>query len=126
MLLEALLGTFLFAVTAHVLITMSTQSFSNISDRELQRQAWEVMDQQMTLIETIGLDEWMNSQEMIGEIERDKVTYLYRIQVENQEVLQVYLVTVRLEWQHKSKTRHIELSTLMQGRISLLEDLASH
>ena len=126
MLLEALLGTFLFAVTAHVLITMSTQSFSNISDRELQRQAWEVMDQQMTLIETIGLDEWMNSQEMIGEIERDKVTYLYRIQVENQEVLQVYLVTVRLEWQHKSKTRHIELSTLMQGRILLLEDLASH
>lgn len=125
MLLEALLGTFLFAVTAHVLITMSTQSFSNISDRELQRQAWEVMDQQMTLIETIGLDEWMNSQEMMGEIERDKVTYLYRIQVENQEVLQVYLVTVRLEWQHKSKTRHIELSTLMQGRISLLEDLAS-
>lgn len=125
MLLEALLGTFLFAVTAYVLITMSTQSFSNISDRELQRQAWEVMDQQMTMIETIGLDEWMNSQDMMGEVERDKVTYQYRIQVEDQEVLQVYLVTLRLEWEHQSQTRHIELSTLMQGSILLLEDLAS-
>lgn len=125
MLLEALLGTFLFSVTTYVLVTMNTHAFSTIKDLDVNRRAWEVMDRQFTIVESMGLDDVMNQNLLQGEIERDNILYLWNLQIEEQEVLQIYLVRLKLNWELNGRSKSIEASTLMQASMTLLEGVAS-
>jgi len=125
MLLEALLGTFLFSVTTYVLVTMNTHAFSTIQDLDVNRRAWEVMDRQFTIVESMGLDDVMNQNLLQGEIERDNILYQWNLQIEEQEVLQIYLVRLKLNWELNGRSKSIEASTLMQASMTLLEGVAS-
>ncbi len=125
MLLEALLGTFLFSVTTYVLVTMNTHAFSTIKDLDVNRRAWEVMDRQFTIVESMGLDDVMNQNLLQGEIERDNILYQWNLQIEEQEVLQIYLVRLKLNWELNGRSKSIEASTLMQASMTLLEGVAS-
>ncbi len=124
-LLEALVSAMLLAIAAVTLNGISTQCLSQIQRNQKQEIAWQMMDRQMTLIRSMGIDAFINQGIMEGEIElpaevSGNTSYFWRASTEREAIDYLYRLTLVIIWEESGKPRTITADTFMNGSGEIL------
>ena len=101
-------------------LTITAICSKSLSNTRLNRQyetALSLVDRQLSLIDYIGIDEFINLGKFEGEFEEDKYGLLYTwnatVQYENLDDL--YYVTVTVNWNDNNRPYTITVDTMLNG-----------
>ena len=125
MLLEVFFACLIFGLTATVLIKSSTQVFRHLHDNDIAAIAWEVMDQQLVLLESIGIDSILENNQTEGKVARENIEFYWNADTEEQDLSQLHRITLTVSWQQKEKNHFISASTFLNGK-PLTEELTQN
>lgn len=113
--------TLLEALVASVILGGAVVGIGAVSTRclhqaQLNRQydtAWQLLDQQLTVIDYMGLQEFLDKGVTEGDIEHLVPTYRWQVQVESQGIDDLHLVRMTISWQDQTRPYHVSASTLL-------------
>ncbi|MCK5270969.1 MAG: prepilin-type N-terminal cleavage/methylation domain-containing protein [Sedimentisphaerales bacterium] len=123
--------TLIEALVACVVLSAAVVTISGISTRCLNQtrlnmeyeQAWQALDQQLKIIDMMGIEEFIRQGVMEGDIEnegegdnQDQSRYHWDVQTESEEIDNLYLVKLTIRWNSDNKVRSVAAMTLLNGR----------
>jgi len=109
-----LLGSGVVAVCA-----ISTKSFRGVKLNRENELAWDLLDKQLTLIDYMGIDAFIQSGETSGIFESEDgqdPTHYWEVQVAPLEIDNLYSVNIVVGWGQGSRLRQISLTTMFNGQ----------
>ena len=123
--------TLIEALVACVVLSAAVVTISGISTRCLNQtrlnmeyeQAWQALDQQLKIIDMMGIEEFIRQGVMEGDIEnegegdnQDQSRYHWDVQTESEEIDNLYLVKLTIRWNSDNKVRSVAAMTLLNGQ----------
>ena len=119
--------TLLEALVASVILGGAVVGIGAVSTRclrqaQLSREydtAWQLLDQQLTVIDYMGLQEFLDQGVNEGDIEHLVPTYHWQVHVAAQGIDDLHLVRVTISWQDQSRPYHVSASTLLNSPAGL-------
>ena len=120
--------TLLEALVASVILGAAVVTIGAISTRclrqaQLSRQyetAWQLLDRQLTIIDYMGLADFLERGTTSGEIENFGPTYYWRAQVTSRELDDLHLVRMTISWEGPSRPYRVTASTLLNSPTGLI------
>lgn len=128
--------TLVEALVAGVILSGAVMTLAGLSSRCLSRtrfnqeyeQAWQVLDRQLTLIDMMGIDEFVKEGITEGEIpgldRQEQPRYRWQADIQSEPENYLYLVTMRIQWRLDHTWHTISACAMFdgQGSSSLPED----
>ena len=123
--------TLIEALVACVVLSAAVVTISGISTRCLNQtrlnmeyeQAWQALDQQLKIIDMMGIEEFIRQGVTEGDIEdegegdnQDQSRYHWDVQTEREEIDNLYRVKLTIRWNSDNKVRSVSAMTLLNGR----------
>jgi len=121
--------TLVEALVACVVLSAAVVTISGISTRCLNQtrlnmeyeQAWQALDQQLKIIDVMGVEEFILQGVTEGDIEgegdeQDQSRYHWDVQTEREEIDNLYRVRLTVRWNSDNKVRSVSAMTLLNGR----------
>jgi len=121
--------TLIEALVACVVLSAAVVTISGISTRCLNQtrlnmeyeQAWQALDQQLKMIDVMGIEEFIRQGVTEGDIEgegdnQDQSRYHWDVQTEREGIDNLYLVKLTIQWNSDNKVRSVDAMTLLNGR----------
>jgi len=121
--------TLIEALVACVVLSAAVVTISGISTRCLNQtrlnmeyeQAWQALDQQLKMIDVMGIEEFIRQGVTEGDIEgegddQDQSRYHWDVQTESEEIDNLYRVKLTIRWNSDNKVRSVSAMTLLNGR----------
>ena len=110
---------------ATMVLAASLASLQGIVSRCLYRvrvneenaRAWQVLDRQMTVIDAMGIDAYMQEPLKEGEIEEDGMLFNWRVDTSIESIDCMYEVTITIWWGPETKPHVISATTKLDGVI---------
>lgn len=99
-------------------LTVGAISTSSLSGTRLNRQyevAASLIDKQLSLIDYIGIDEFIELGQMEGSFEEIEPGYHWEIFTEYQDIDSLYLVTITVTWVDHKRPYSISVDTMLNG-----------
>ncbi len=121
-LLEALAGGVILALGVATLFGLSARCLSQARINQHQAAAWEILDQQLTLIDVVGIDTFVGQATREGSISRSGTVYHWSVAATEDILDRLYVVEMVVSWQEHNRLRRISASTMMNGRQPLVTD----
>jgi type II secretory pathway pseudopilin PulG len=112
-LIETLIASLILTLAT---ITVCGSMAGYIDDSRKNRnyeQAWELLDQQLTIIEAMGLEFFIEQDRTQGQLETAFMAYQWQIYAEQSQYDNLYRVDAVLAWPADQPQRHISLTTFM-------------
>ena len=117
-LVEMIAASIILSSGVVAICALNTSSFTAVRtnrDREL---AWELLDRQLTIIDCMGLDEFLELRQFSGEIKLENQTstvYQWAAQLEEGINDNLYTITLALSWGAENRRHTIMASTVLNG-----------
>jgi len=99
-------------------LTVGAISTSSLSGTRLNRQyevAASLIDKQLSLIDYIGIDEFIESGQMEGSFEEIEPGYHWEVVTEYQDIDSLYLVTITVTWVDHKRPYSLSVDTMLDG-----------
>jgi hypothetical protein len=115
----ALLSGAVVAISA--ITTRSVQAVNQNLEYEL---AWELLDRQLTVIDKMGISEFVQAGEFSGQLgsEEDggKVHY-WQVSFEQLETDDLYKINITVSWGPEQRPRNISAATILNGNGTIID-----
>ena len=99
-------------------LTVGAISTSSLSGTRLNRQyevAASLIDKQLSLIDYIGIDEFIDIGQMEGSFEEIEPGYHWEVLTEYQDIDSLYLVTITVTWVDHKRPYSLSVDTMLDG-----------
>ena len=112
-------------VVASTILSMGVIAVSAISTRSLSRVrlnrerevAWDLLDRQLTMIEYVGVDNFLRAGTLEGKFSavKNMPEYDWQVQLKEHEITGLIRVYAAVAWGEKTRRRQITAQTVMSG-----------
>ena len=102
---------------------LNTSSFTSVRANRQRENAWAVLDRQLTIIDYMGLDEFMNLRQFTGQIgptEQDSTVYSWSTEFSEGVNDNLYAITLTISWGSENRMQSISVSTALNGTDDML------
>ncbi|MBN2180952.1 MAG: hypothetical protein JW715_03485 [Sedimentisphaerales bacterium] len=72
-------------------------------------------DRQLSLIDYMGIDEFISADQMEGTFENYEPGYTWKVTTEYEDIDSLYLVTVTISWLEHNRVYRVSLDTMLNG-----------
>jgi hypothetical protein len=99
-------------------LTISAISTRAVSGTRLNRQyetAAALIDKQLSLIDYIGIDEFIDIGNMEGDFSEIEPGYHWQVTTEYQDINSLYLVTITVSWANHNRPYSLSVDTMLDG-----------
>lgn len=106
------------AILSGAVLTLGAISTMSVSGTRLNRRyevAASLIDKQLSLIDFIGIDEFIELGQMEGVFEGYEPTYHWKVVTEYQDIDSLYLVTITVSWIDGNRPYSISVDTMLDG-----------
>jgi prepilin-type N-terminal cleavage/methylation domain-containing protein len=106
------------AILSGAVLTVGAISTSSLSGTRLNRQyevATTLIDKQLSLIDYIGIDEFIDIGQMEGDFEEIEPGYHWEVITEYQDIDSLYLVTITVSWINHKRPYSLSVDTMLDG-----------
>ncbi len=106
------------AILSGAVLTVGAISTSSLSGTRLNRQyevATLLIDKQLSLIDYVGIDEFVELGQMEGDFEEIEPGYHWEVVTEYQDIDSLYLVTITVSWINGKRPYSISVDTMLNG-----------
>lgn len=106
------------AILSGAVLTVGAISTSSLSGTRLNRQyevAALLIDKQLSLIDYVGIDEFVELGQMEGDFEEIEPGYHWEVVTEYQDIDSLYLVTITVSWINGKRPYSISVDTMLDG-----------
>ena len=106
------------AILSGAVLTLGAISTMSVSGTRLNRQyeaAASLIDKQLSLIDFIGIDEFIELGQLEGVFEGYEPTYHWEVVTEYQDIDSLYLVTITVSWIDGNHPYSISVDTMLDG-----------
>ena len=117
-LIEMVVAAVLLSSGVVVLSAVSARSLRAVKLNRENESAWEILDRQLTLIDYVGIDEFISAGQMegkFGEEDEGQSVYYWEAEVDELEPDNLYRLDVTVSWGPEKKRRWISASTMLKG-----------
>jgi len=106
------------AILSGAVLTVGAISTSSLSGTRLNRQyevAASLIDKQLSLIDYVGIDEFVELGQMEGDFEEIEPGYHWEVVTEYQDIDSLYLVTITVSWINHKRPYSLSVDTMLDG-----------
>lgn len=114
-LLEALVAGLILGSAVIALCGVSNRCLSRTKINRHYDLAWQVADRQLTFIESMGINQFILDGETEGVIEQFGPEFSWAIDIREEPLDDLYLVTITVNWQEQNRIEQISLATMFNG-----------
>ena len=123
-LIEVVIAALLLSMVVIVVCTLSTRSLTAVKSNREYEFAWELLDNQLTMIDAVGIEDFIDAGQLSGgfgeEEENDKAGHRWQAWITEKEADYLYRVDVTVSWAHGS----VSAATVLNGE-GLLVDVST-
>jgi len=122
-LVEMLVAALLLSGGVVTLCAVSSKSMRNVKYSRQYELAWEVLDRQLTLIDYMGIEEFIKLGQMAGESgddEKSGTVYYWMADVTEGDADNLYKVGITVYWGDKRREGKVSASTVFNGKGTLV------
>jgi prepilin-type N-terminal cleavage/methylation domain-containing protein len=105
-------------ILSGAVLTVGAISTSSLSGTRLNRQyevAASLIDKQLSLIDYVGIDEFVELGQMEGDFEEIEPGYHWEVVTEYQDIDSLYLVTITVSWINHKRPYSLSVDTMLDG-----------
>ena len=105
-------------VLCGAVLAVGAVSTRSLSETRLNRQyevAAALADRQLTMIDYVGVEEFIELGQMEGEIEEFEPGYHWKVVTETQAIDNLYLVNITVSWVERKRPCSISVDTMLNG-----------
>jgi prepilin-type N-terminal cleavage/methylation domain-containing protein len=120
-LIEVVIAAVLLSMVVIVVCTLSTRSLTAVKNNREYEFAWELLDNQLTLIDSVGIEDFIEAGQLsgsFGEEENNETGHHWQVWITEKEADNLYRVDVTVSWAHGS----VSAATVLNGK-GLLADV---
>jgi prepilin-type N-terminal cleavage/methylation domain-containing protein len=106
------------AILSGAVLTLGAISTMSLSGTRLNRQyemALSLIDKQLSLIDYVGIDEFVELGQMEGVFEEIEPEYYWEVATEYQDIDSLYLVTITVSWVDGNRPYSLSVDTMLDG-----------
>jgi prepilin-type N-terminal cleavage/methylation domain-containing protein len=106
------------AILSGAVLTLGAISTMSLSGTRLNRQyemALSLIDKQLSLIDYVGIDEFVELGQMEGVFEEIEPEYHWEVATEYQDIDSLYLVTITVSWVDGNRPYSLSVDTMLDG-----------
>lgn len=115
-LLETILASIILCAAVLALGAISSRSLRAMQLAEHKKVATALADRQMTVIDYIGIDEFIELGQMEGTVERVSPEYRWQVTTESTEIDDLRKVNVTVSWAERSHLYSVSLDTVLNTK----------
>ncbi|AQT68176.1 Tfp pilus assembly protein PilV [Anaerohalosphaera lusitana] len=129
-LVETVAASVLLSLAVVTLSTISTRSVLNVKNNREYEQAWEILNRQLTYIDYMGVEAFMEQGEFSGKLgdeESGETVHEWAVDInESSDYTGLYSVDIKITWGPERGRRSVSASTLLnedtsESELELLE-----
>ncbi len=125
--LEMVASSTLLSLAVVSLCSIGMRSMTGVSANREYERAWQILDRQLTLIDYIGIGDFIELGQTEGEIggEGEEIpAHYWNVMIEESEHAGLYFVGIAVSWGPEKKRRSISTATMLydQTVLELLEE----
>lgn len=117
-LVEMIAASVILSSGVVAICALNTGSFTSVRANRQREVAWAMLDRQFTIIDYMGLDEFMNLRQFSGQIgptEEDPMVYYWSADFEEGLSDNLYTITITIAWGPENRMQSISASTVLNG-----------
>ena len=117
-LVEMLASATVLGMAVVVICTIGSKGISGMQRNREYELAYDLADRQLTLIDYMGIDEFLELRQMSGQFNDDEgggVVYSWQAAVDEGPLDNIYLVSVTVSWIQESGGRSVSVVTILNG-----------
>ena len=118
-LVETIVASIILSGAVLTIGAISTRSLTNTRMNRQYEIAASLIEKQLTLIDYVGIDEFIELGQMEGYFQEYEPGYYWEVATEYQDIDSLYLVTITVSWVENNHPYHLSVETMFDG-ISLL------
>ena len=118
-LIETIVAAALLSGGVVAISAISTNSLRGVKLNRENELAWDMLDKQLTMIDFIGIDAFIESGETTGLFEGEDgedPTHYWDVEVTAMEIGYLYSVNIIVGWGEGSRLREVSLTTMFNGQ----------
>ncbi|HUT31798.1 MAG TPA: hypothetical protein VMX13_18565 [Sedimentisphaerales bacterium] len=115
-LVEALLGAAILAGAVLVLVAGVTRALGGTRLNRQRELAASLLDRQLSMIDYIGIEEFMELGRMEGEFDEYEGRYRWKVVTEAQDIGFLYKVNITVSWVEGNRPYSVSVDTMLNGR----------
>jgi uncharacterized membrane protein YgcG len=120
-LVETLVAGAILSGTVLVVIAASTISMSTTRLNRQYETAASLIDKQLSLIDFIGIDDFIDAGTLQGDFEGYEPAYHWIAETEYQDIDSLYLVTITVAWMDRNRPYSLTVETMLDGVSTYVE-----
>ena len=114
-LIETLVASAILSGAVLTLGAISTMSLSGTRVNRRYETALSLIDKQLSLIDYVGIDEFVELGQMEGDFEEIEPGYHWEVVTEYQDIDSLYLVTITVSWVDGRRPYSLSVDTMLDG-----------
>ena len=114
-LVEAVVASVILSGSVLTLAAISTQAVSGLRLNRQYEIAASLADRQLSLIDYMGIDEFIEQGELEGVFEDYEPGYHWEVITEYQEIDSLYLVRITVSWVERNRPYSVTVDTMLDG-----------
>ena len=114
-LIETLVASAILSGAVLTLGAISTMSLSGTRFNRRYEMAASLIDKQLSLIDYVGIDEFVELGQMEGVFEEIEPEYHWEVATEYQDIDSLYLVTITVSWVDGRRPYSLSVDTMLDG-----------
>ena len=114
-LIETLVASAILSGAVLTLGAISTMSLSGTRLNRRYEMALSLIDKQLSLIDYVGIDEFVELGQMEGDFEEIEPVYHWEVATEYQDIDSLYLVTITVSWVDGRRPYSLSVDTMLDG-----------
>jgi len=120
-LVETILAGTILSGAVLALVVISARSLGGTRLNREYETAGALADRQLTLIDYIGVENFIESGQTEGAFEGYEPVYYWEVTAEYQEIDNLYLVNVTISWVERNRPYSISVETMLNGAGSYIQ-----
>lgn len=120
-LIEAIVSNVILCGAVVTIGAISTRCLSRINIDRLYEMAASIADRQLTMIEYVGVENFLELGQMEGEFENDRVRYVWQAAVEEMEIDGLYEIAVLVSFRQHNRQYSLLVCTRLNGTSSTIQ-----
>ncbi len=114
-LIETLVASAILSGAGLTIGAISTMSLSGTRVNRRYETAFSLIDKQLSLIDYVGIDEFVELGQMEGDFEEVEPGYHWEVATEYQDIDSLYLVTITVSWVDGNRPYSLSVDTMLNG-----------
>jgi type II secretory pathway pseudopilin PulG len=115
-LVEALLSAAILAGAVLVLVAGTTRALGGTRLNRQRELAASLLDRQLSMIDYIGIEEFIELGQMEGEFDEFEGRYGWKVVTEAQDIGLLYKVSITVSWIESNRPYSVSVDTMLNGR----------